>query len=52
MQFSFGVDAKVFDVFGCLGLDLRVLDGEAVVGRRFVLFLPSGSVINLEQVNV
>ena len=49
MQLSFGVDAKVSDVFRSLDLDLRMLDGEAIFGWRFVFLFPAGAVINLKN---
>jgi hypothetical protein len=48
VQFALRVDAQVPDVLWRLHLDLRVLDGEAVLGRRLVLLLPAGAVVNLK----
>jgi len=49
VQLPLRVYAQVPDVLGCLHLDLRVFDGEAKFGWRFVFFLPSGTVVNLQN---
>jgi len=48
VQLFFGVCAKISNVFWILGLDLRMLDGKAVLGRRFELGLPFDAVVNLK----
>ena len=41
VQFLLCVDTQVLDVFGVLGLDLRVFDSKAVLRRSLVLALPT-----------
>lgn len=49
VQLFLGLRAEVADVLGVLGLDLRMLDGEAMFGRGFKLGLPLDPVVNLRS---
>ena len=50
VQLLLGLRAEVPDVLRVLGLNLWMLDGEAMLGRGFELGLPLDAVVNLESV--
>ena len=48
VQLFLGLCAQVANVFGVLGLNLRMLNGETVFGRGFELGLPLDTIVDLK----